>query len=63
MVARGGILKVLHDDRVILEGKKRIREHYYLAGSLVRDGASGVRKSPKHGGAPGGGRSDTRRET
>ena len=60
MVADGGILKVLHGDRVILEGEKRMRGYYYLVGSPVRDGASGARRSPQQDGAPGGGGSGTR---
>ena len=28
-IASDGILKVIHDDRIILEEKKRMREHYY----------------------------------
>ena len=39
-VASGGILRVLHGDRIVLEGKKGSRGHYYLAGSPVRGGAS-----------------------
>ena len=57
------MLKVLHGDRVILEGKKRTREHYYLTGSPVQGGASGARRNPERGGAPDGDGSDTRWET
>ena len=46
-VAGGGILRVLRDDRIVLEGKKESRGQDYLAGSLVRGGASGVRRSPE----------------
>ena len=34
-IAGGGILKVLRSDRVILEGKKMTRGHYYLMESPV----------------------------
>ena len=61
-VAGGGILRVLRGDRIVREGKKGSRGHYYLAGSPVRGGASGARWSPERGGAPGGG-SGTRQET
>ena len=50
---------VMPGDRVILEGKKRTRGHYYLAGSPVRDGASEARGSPVRGGTQGGGSSTT----
>ena len=33
MVTDGEILKILHDDRIILEEKKRTRKYYYLIGS------------------------------
>ena len=46
-VAGGGILKVLHSDRIVLERKKERRGHYYLTESLVRGGASGARWSSK----------------
>ena len=62
MIADGGILRVLCGDRIVLEGKKRSRGHYYLAGSPVRGEALGARWSPERGGAPGGG-SGTRQET
>ena len=35
MVTDGEILKVLCSDRIILEGKKRMRGHYYLVESPV----------------------------
>ena len=47
MVADGEILKVLHNERIILEEKKRMRGYYYLVKSPVRDGVLRVRKSPK----------------
>ena len=47
MVAGERILKVLHGDKVILEGKKKTRGQYYLTGSQVRGRASGVKRSPK----------------
>ena len=34
-VAGGEILRVLHDDRIVLEGKKGSRGHYYLVRSPV----------------------------
>ena len=40
MVASGGILKVLRGDRVVLEGKKKMRGHYYLVESSMRREAS-----------------------
>ena len=46
-VADGGILKIMHDDKIILEEKKRMKGHYYLAKSPVRDGVLGVRRSPE----------------
>ena len=46
-VAGGGILKVLCDDRIILEEKKKTRGYYYLVKSPVRGGASGARRSPE----------------
>ena len=39
-VAGEEILKVLRGDRILLEGKKESRGHYYLARILVRGGAS-----------------------
>ena len=36
IVAGGGILKVIHGDRFILEKKKRIRGHYYLVGTQCK---------------------------
>ena len=62
MVADGGILKVLHGDRIILEEKKRMRRYYYLTESPVQDGASKIRRSLERDGAPSEGGSDTRRE-
>ena len=50
IVAGEGILKVLHDDRIILEEKKRMRGHYYLMENPVRGGASAARRSPVQGG-------------
>ena len=47
MVADGEILRVLRGDRIVLEGKKGRRGHYYLAESSVRGGASRVRWSPE----------------
>ena len=41
-VAGRGILRVLCADRIMLEGKKGSRGHYYLTGSLVQGGASGA---------------------
>ena len=35
IVAGGGILKVLHGDRVILEENKRMRRHNYLTRSSM----------------------------
>ena len=61
-VAGGEILRVLHDDRIVLEGKKESRGHYYLVESSVRGGASGDRWSLERGGASGDG-SGTRQET
>ena len=53
MVAGGGILKVLHDDKIILkEKKKKMRGHYYLTESPMRGGASGARRISEQGGAP-----------
>ena len=63
MIAGKEILKVLHGDRIILEQKKRMRGHYCLAESPMRNGASGARRSPEQGGASSGGRSGTRQET
>ena len=63
MVAGGEILMALHDDRIILKEKKRMRGHYYLVRSPVQGRASRARKSPERSGAPSGGRSDTRCET
>ena len=51
MVANEGILRVLRDDRIVLEGKKGSRGHYYLAGSPVRGGALRARWSSERGGA------------
>ena len=62
-VAGGGILKVLRDDRIVLEEKKGKRGYYYLMESPVRGGASGARWSPERDGAPGGDGSGTRLET
>ena len=62
MVAGGEILKVLRGDMVILEGKKRMRGHYYLAESSGRGRASGARRSSERGGALGGSGSGTRCE-
>ena len=45
MVAGGGILKVLHGDKIILEKKKKMRGHYYLTESPVQGGASGARRA------------------
>ena len=45
MVAGGGILKVLHGDKIILEKKKKMRGHYYLMGSPVRSEASRARRA------------------
>ena len=47
MIVGGGILEVLHGDRIVLEEKKKMRGYYHLAGSPVRGGASGVRRSLK----------------
>ena len=44
-VVGGGILKVLHGDRIVLEGKKGKRRNYYLTESPVRGGASRARRS------------------
>ena len=33
MVTDGGILKVLYNDRIVLEGKKGSRGHYYMVES------------------------------
>ena len=54
---------MLHDERIMLEGKNESRGHYYLTESLVRGGASGARWSPERGGAPGGGGSGMRQDT
>ena len=40
MVASEGIIKMWDSDRVILEGKKRMRGHYYLVESSMRREAS-----------------------
>ena len=61
-VAGREILKVLHDNKIILEEKKKMRRHYYLTGSPVRDGALGAR-SPQQGRALDGDRLSTRWET
>lgn len=41
-----GILKVVHDNRIILKGKK-CRGHYLLMGSSARGGAPGARWSSR----------------
>ena len=60
MVAGGEILKVLCDDRTILEGKNERRGYYYLTESPMRGGASEARRSSERGGAPDGGGLGTR---
>ena len=40
-------MKVLHNDKVILKEKKRMRGYYYLVGSLVQGRASDTRRSPE----------------
>ena len=60
MVGSGRLMKVLHGDGIILEGKKGKRGHYYLTENLMRGGASRVRQSPERSGAPGGGGSSMR---
>ena len=61
--AEGEILKILHNDRMILEEKKRTIGHYYPTESLVRDGASGTKRTLESSGAPSRGGSSMRCET
>ena len=49
--AGDGVLKVLHDSRVVVQGKKR-EGHYFLTESSVRGGVPGADRSPVRGGAP-----------
>ena len=44
-IAGDGILKVMYGDRMILEGKKKMRGYFYLTESPVQGGASGVRRA------------------
>ena len=42
--ADGGILKVMHSNRIVMKGKQ-YGEHYLLVGRLMRDGAPKADKS------------------